>query len=231
MHSLLLLVKRNKILKITTKYYINKHSLVKKRLHILKLTKAIVKGIAVVIAMAFFLNSFIGLLGSIEFIENQNINVDPGDIEISYENLFLNVSIGIENNGLYDIKDVLIGVNFSMKSDIVDYTSVLDTNSAVLNSSIPENGQTIPSKTSANIMLEAQLADFDLDPTEIVQAFNASGDLPADWNLVDLVDEGFEVRLQLYFTIAYAFRQFQLRFDIFVDEDVVKASLVESVSS
>ncbi len=191
-------------------------------MHVLKLTKGIVKSIAVIISLAFFLNSITGLLGTFGFVENESVNVDPGDIRVNFEDLFLNISIEIENNGIYDLEEIIIGINFSIKSDVVDYTSVLDTDSTILDDDIPSEGQKIGAGETSKVELAAQLDDFELTPEQIGTLFNLTG----SWDLADLVDTGFDVSLKVYFQIKYAYKQYQLFFDLFVAEDVVKDSIV-----
>ena len=189
--------------------------------NIFKLSKTVVKIIAGIITLAFLFNSVSGLMGSLELLNGETIttqDIDPGDFQINFNDLALEIGIDIENTGIYDYKGIIIGLTFEMKSNTSDWITVLNTSSVLLNTSISPEGQTIESGKEESIQLNATLTDFELSINEIATLFGLSG----NWDLGDLLTVNFETRMNLKFSINYAFDQYQLDFDLSFDNDVIK---------
>lgn len=191
--------------------------------NIFKLSKTVVKIIAGIISFAFLFNSVSGLMGSLNLADGQSINtqeINPGDFQINFNNLSIEIGIDIENNGIYDYERIIIGITFEMKSNISDWITILDTNSSELDPSIPPEGQTIESHGGkANVLLKTELDDFKLDMTQIALLFGLNA---TSWDLSDLLDVNFETRMNLSFSISYAFKQYQIDLNLFLDNEVLK---------
>ena len=187
--------------------------------NIFKLSKTVVKVIAGIISVAFIFNSVSGLMGALNMVNGESINIqdiNPGDFQINFNDLAIEIGLDIENSGIYDFEDIIIEMTFEMKSNISDWITVLNTTSVLLNSSIPLEGQTIKPGEKEKILLNATLNDFALTINEIETLFL----LPSNWDLGDLLD--FESRMNLKFSIAYAFKQYQLDFDLSLDNEVIQ---------
>jgi len=191
--------------------------------NIFKLSKTVVKVIAGIITVAFLFNSVSGFMGALDMLDGESINVqdlNSDDIKINFSELALEIGLDIENNGIYDFEDIIIGMTFEIKTNISDvWNTVLNTSSVELNSSISPEGQTIEPDKKESILLNATLTDFELSIEEIGILLGLNGTL---WDLGDLLDGGFETRMNLKFSIAYAFKQYQLDFDLSLDNDVIK---------
>ncbi len=187
--------------------------------HILKIIRGVVKITSVLIVIAFFLNSINGIFGAFDLanggVQMQDINSD--DFRIQYDDLHVEVGLTIENNGIYPINNVLLGVKFELKTNISDWTTVLDRTSAEMNSTepIPATGDTIPVDGSLNIEVKADMDLFALNTTEIGALFNLTG----NWDIGALFNVGFEARMTLTFTISYALDQYDLSFEILIEGD------------
>jgi len=189
--------------------------------NIFKLSKTVVKVIAGIITVAFLLNSVSGFMGALDMLDGESINtqeIDPGDFQINFNNLSIEIGLDIENKGIYDFEDVIIGLTFEMKSNIFDWMTILNTTSVILDSSIDPEGQTIEPGEKISVNLTAELTDFAMSISDIEDNFG----LPAGWDLGDLLDVNFESRMNLKFSIAYAFKQYQLDFDLSFDNDAIK---------
>ena len=192
--------------------------------NIFKLSKTVVKVIAGIISFAFIFNSVSGLMGSLNLADGESINtqeINPGDFQINFNNLSIEIGIDIENNGIYDYEGIIIGITFEIKTNISDvWTTILDTNSSELDPSIQPEGQTIESNGGkASIILEAGLDDFKMNMEQIGFLLGLNGTL---WDLGDLLDVNFETRMNLSFSISYAFKQYQLDLNLFLDNEVLK---------
>ncbi|MHA1719671.1 MAG: hypothetical protein ACTSWX_01400 [Promethearchaeota archaeon] len=190
--------------------------------NIFKLSKTIVKIIAGIISFAFIFNSVSGLMGSLNMVDGETINtqdINPGDFKINFNDLSIVIGIDIENKGIYDFENIIIGMTFEVRSNISDWTTLLNTTSADLNTSISSEGQTIKPGKKENIILNATLNDFELIPDQIAELFGLN---KTSWDLGDLLDVNFETRMTLTFSIAYAFKQYQLDFILSLDNDVIK---------
>ena len=189
--------------------------------NIFKLSKNVVKVIAGIITLAFIFNSVSGLMGSLDLVNGESINtqeINPGDFQINFNNLSIEIGIDIENSGIYDFEDIIIGLTFEMKSNLFNWETILNTTSVILNSSIHPDGQTIKPGEKISVNLIAELGDFAMNISEIEDKFG----LPPGWDLGDLLDVNFESRMNLKFSIAYAFKQYQLDFDLSFDNDAIK---------
>lgn len=191
--------------------------------NIFKLSKTVVKVIAGIITVAFIFNSVSGFMGALDLLDGESINVqdlNSDDIKINFNELALEIGLDIKNNGIYDFEDVIIGMTFEIKTNISDvWNTILNTTSVELNSSISPDGQTIKPEKEVSILLNATLSDFEMSIKDIGFLLGLNGTL---WNLGDLLDGGFETRMNLKFRIAYAFKQYQLDFDLSLDNDVIK---------
>ncbi len=189
--------------------------------NIFKLSKTVVKVIAGIITLAFIFNSVSGLMGSLDLVNGESINtqeINPGDFQINFNNLSIEIGIDIENNGIYDFEDIIIGLTFEMKSNLFDWMTILNTSSVILDSSIDPDGQTIEPGEKISVNLTAELEHFAMSISEIEDSF----ELPPGWDLGDLLDVNFESRMNLKFSIAYAFKQYQLDFDLSFDNEALK---------
>ena len=191
--------------------------------NIFKLSKTVVKVIAGIITVAFLFNSVSGFMGALNLLDGESINVqdfDPDDIKINFNELALEIGLDIENNGIYDFKGIIIGMSFEIKTNISeDWNIILNTTSDELNSSISSEGQTIKPGNKESILLNATLTDFEMNIEDIGILLGLNGTL---WDLGNLLDGGFETRMNLRFSIDYAFKQYQLDFDLSLDNDVIK---------
>jgi len=190
--------------------------------NIFKLSKTIVKIIAGIISFAFIFNSVSGLMGSLNMVDGETINtqdINPGDFKINFNDLSIVIGIDIENKGIYDFENIIIGMTFEVRSNISDWTTLLNTTSADLNTSISSEGQTIKPGKKKNIILNATINAFELIPDQIAELFGLN---KTSWDLGDLLDVNFETRMTLTFSIAYAFKQYQLDFILSLDNDVIK---------
>jgi len=178
--------------------------------HILKLVRGLVKFVAVLISIAFLVNGLNGILSVTSLVDGQGITTDainPDDFKIKYDDLHIEIGIKINNTGVYDIEDVVIGMKFFVRTNITDWNTVLDTNSTALNSSIPSSGDIIRPNQAKTIEIVADLPDFTLSPQDIADLF---GIIDPNWDLADLLNVNFEVKMELTFTISYAFHQYQV---------------------
>ena len=191
--------------------------------NIFKLSKTVVKVIAGIITIAFLFNSVSGFMGALDMLDGESINVqdlDADDIKINFSELALEIGLDIENKGIYDFEEIIIGMTFEIKTNISDvWNTVLNTTSVELNTSISSVGQTIEPGEKESILLNATLTDFELTIEEIGILLGLNGTL---WDLGDLLDGGFETRMNLKFRIVYAFKQYQLDFDLSLDNDVIQ---------
>lgn len=191
--------------------------------NIFKLSKTVVKVIAGIITVAFIFNSVSGLMGSLNLVDGESINtqdINPGDFKIKFDELSIAIGIDIENNGIYDYEGIIIGITFEMKNSTTDWITILDTNSSALDSNIPPEGQTIERNGGkASIVLEAEMDDFILDMDEIAERFGLNA---SSWDLGDLFVDDFLTRMNLTFSISYAFKQYQLDFNLFLNHEVLK---------
>ena len=189
--------------------------------NVFKLSKTVVKVIAGIITLAFIFNSVSGFMGSLDLVNGESINtqdINPGDFQINFNNLSIEIGIDIENNGIYDFEDIIIGLTFEMKSNLFDWMTILNTTSVILDPSIDPEGQTIEPGEKISVKLMAKLEDFAMNISDIENNF---GLLPG-WDLGDLLDVNFETRMNLKFNIAYAFKQYQLYFDLSFDNEAIK---------
>lgn len=185
--------------------------------HVLKVIRGSVKAIALLVMLAFFLNSVNGIFGAMDLANGgvQVQNIDPDDFRIQYDDLYVEVGLKLENNGIYPINDVLLGVKFELRiNNESDWETVLDRNSTEMDSSnpIPATGDTIAVGESLDIEVSAPMELFALNTTEIGELFNLTG----SWDVSDLFNIGFEARMTLTFTISYALDQYGLAFEILV---------------
>ncbi|UYP47025.1 hypothetical protein NEF87_003310 [Candidatus Lokiarchaeum ossiferum] len=192
--------------------------------HVLKIIRGSVKALSLLVMLAFVLNSVNGIFGAMDLADGgvQIQDIDPDDFRIKYDDLHVEVGLNLENNGIYPINDVLLGVKFELRIDNESaWETVLDRNSTEMDSAtpIPATGDTIAVGESLRIEVSADMDLFALNTTEIGELFN----LTAPWDVADLFDVGFEARMTLTFTISYALDQFGLKFEILViGEDVEK---------
>ncbi len=192
--------------------------------NVFKLSKTVVKIIAGIISFAFVFNSVSGLMGSLNLVDGQSINtqdIDPGDFQINFNNLSIEIGIDIENNGIYDYEGIIIGITFEIKSNISDnWIMILDTNSTELDLDIGPEGQTVEKNGGKeSILLKTEEDDFIMNVEAIGLLLGLNGTL---WDLSDLLDVDFETRMNLTFSISYAFKQYQLDFNLFLDNEVLK---------
>ena len=195
--------------------------------NIFKISKTVVKVIAGIISFAFIFNSVSGLMGSLNLVNGESIttqDLEPGDFEIKFDELALEIGIDIENEGIYDFEGIIIGITFEIKSNISDvWNIILNTTSDQLDPNITSDGQTIKPGHKESILLNATIDDFALDPNQIATLFGLNA---SSWDLVELFDVDFETRMNLRFSISYAFKQYQLDFDLSLDNDVLKGGFV-----
>lgn len=189
--------------------------------NIFKISKTVVKVIAGIITFAFIFNSVSGFMGSLELLDGESINardINPGDFQINYSNLSILIGIDIENKGIYDFEGIIIGMTFEMKSNITGWKTILNTTSVELNSYISSDGQIIKPGEEVSILLNATFDNFEMDINKIEEEFI----LPSNWDLGDFLSDNFETRMNLRFSIDYAFKQYQLDFDLSLDNEVIK---------
>ncbi|QEE14811.1 hypothetical protein DSAG12_00628 [Promethearchaeum syntrophicum] len=195
--------------------------------NIFKLSKTIVKVIAGIITVAFIFNSVSGLMGSLDFLDGESItpqDLEPGDFKINFNELAIEIGIDIENKGIYDFEGIIIGLTFEIKSNISEvWNVILNTTSDQLNTSISSDGQRIEPGEKESILLNATIDDFALDPNQIAILFGLNA---SSWDIVELFEVDFEIRMNLRFSIDYAFDQYQLDFDLSLDNDVLKGGFV-----
>ena len=191
--------------------------------HILKIVRAAVKTISVIISIALILNMVSGLMGAFTLFDEDNISaeVDPGDIIIDYSDLYIKIALNLENEGIYDMTGIIIGMKFEMRSNVTDWQTLLDTSSTALNTSIDPTGQVIHPGDSAVIGLEAELLDFEMDLVELATTFG----LLSNWTLGDLIDINFDTILTLSFQIGYAYEQYSLAFQLTLQDSFIKTGL------
>ena len=190
--------------------------------HILKLVRGGIKAVSVIISIALVLNMVSGLLGAFSLFSEDNISadVDPGDIVIDYSDLYIKIALNLENEGIYDMTGIVIGMQFEMKSNVTDWQTLLNTTSVELGSA-PPGGQVIPAGNSSIISLEAELLDFEMNLADIASTFG----LLSNWTLGDLIDINFDTILTLTFKIAYAFEQYSLSFTLTLEDSFIKTGL------
>jgi len=195
--------------------------------NIFKLSKTIVKVIAGIITVAFILNSVSGLMGALDMLDGESITtqeIDPGDFQINFSNLSIEIGLDIENKGIYDFEGIIIGMTFEIKSNISDdWNTILNTTSVKLNTSISSEGQKIEPGEKESILLNATLDDFENSTAEIGFLLGLNGTL---WDLGDLLLVDFETRMNLKFSIDYAFKQYQLDFDLSFNNEVLKGGFL-----
>ncbi|MHA1583850.1 MAG: hypothetical protein ACTSVU_08160 [Promethearchaeota archaeon] len=193
--------------------------------NIFKISKIGVKILAGIISLAFLFNTISGLMGSLEMADGETVNIQdiqPGDFIMNFGNLSLEIGMDIDNKGIYEYQDIIIGMIFEMKSNVTGWNTILNTTSVALNSSIDPKGQTIKPGENKSVVMDAGMDDFELNITEIATLFGLSG----NWNIGDLLGVNFESRMTLSFTISYAFKQYQLSFDISLNNDVIKGGFL-----
>ena len=195
--------------------------------NIFKLSKTVVKVIAGIITVAFILNSVSGLMGALDMLDGESITtqeIDPGDFQINFSNLSIEIGLDIENKGIYDFEGIIIGMTFEIKSNISDdWNTILNTTSVKLNTSISSEGQKIEPGEKESILLNATLDDFENSTAEIGFLLGLNGTL---WDLGDLLLVDFETRMNLKFSIDYAFKQYQLDFDLSFNNEVLKGGFL-----
>jgi hypothetical protein len=179
--------------------------------NILKIVKGAVKMLSVVIMIAFLFNSLIGVRTIFNIIDDNGFDIEnpeAGDFQINFENLHVELNLLINNTGIYPMEDITIGMNCSIESNVTEFTTVLDYHTPTI---------TIPRNEFRNISLVADLAEFEFDPIELGTIFN----LTAPWDMADLLDQDFNIIIILTFEIKYAFKQYQLDFEIVVPEATI----------
>ena len=189
--------------------------------NIFKLSKTVAKVIAGIISIAFLFNSVSGLMGSLNLVDGENINIQDlksEDFKINFNELYLEIGLDIENNGIYDFEGIIIAMTFEMRVSLSDWETILNTTSVDLNPSISTEGQTIKSGEKINVNLTAELDDFEMSIEDIESRFL----LPSGWDLGDLLKVNFESRMNLRFSIDYAFKQYQLDFNLSLDNEAIK---------
>ena len=191
--------------------------------NILKIVRGGVKAISIIITAALLFNMVSGIMGAFLLFDPDNVSaeVDPGDIVIDYSDLYIKIALNLDNDGIYDMTGIIIGMKFEMKSDVTDWQTLLDTNSTALNSSIAPTGQVIHPGDSAIIGLEAELANFEMNLAEIASTFG----LASNWTLGDLIDINFDTILTLTFQIGYAYEQYTLAFELTLKDSFIKTGL------
>ncbi|MCF2140593.1 MAG: hypothetical protein K9W44_11120 [Candidatus Lokiarchaeota archaeon] len=187
-------------------------------MNILKLIKGIVKGIAVIISIAFLINALTGVTTVVNMMDNQGVQVNdinPGDFRIKFDDLHIEIGLTINNTGIYPLEGVKLGMRAELKSNISDqWHEIIDTDSTKLNTSIPEYGETIYPNQVRSIILNASLPDFTSDPTQIATILGISD---PNWDLADLLNTSFEIRVFLSFDVAYAYKQYNLHIGILLN--------------
>jgi hypothetical protein len=191
--------------------------------HILKIVRGGIKAVSIIISIALLFNMVSGLMGAFTLFDPDNVSaeVDPGDIVIDYSDLYISIALNLNNDGIYDMTGIIIGMTFQMKSNVTDWQTLLNTTSVELNSSIDSTGQVIHPGESAIIGLEAELANFEMDLAEIASTFG----LASNWTLGDLIDINFDTILTLTFDIGYAYEQYSLAFELTLEDSFIKTGL------
>ncbi len=183
--------------------------------NILKILRGLVKTLALVISLAFIINGLTGITTVIDLVDNNGVSVqdiNPGDFTIKYDNLSISIGITINNTGIYDMESVKMSMKCELKSNVSEnWHEVIDTSSSV-------SGVTIGPSEVVDIDINADLIDFSSTPEEIAASL---GITDPNWDLADLLNTSFEIRVYLEFTIAYAFGQY----DITVAMDLTTADL------
>ncbi|MHA1518845.1 MAG: hypothetical protein ACTSVZ_13690 [Promethearchaeota archaeon] len=183
--------------------------------NILKIIRGLVKTIALVISLAFIVNGLTGITTVVNLVDNNGVSVqdiNPGDFTLKYNNLSIDIGITINNSGIYDMESVKMSMVCELKSNIsTEWHEVIDTASSDLGVTI-EPGEVI------DIDIAAEMVDFSQQPGEIAASL---GITDPSWDLADLLNTAFEIRVYLEFTIAYAFGQY----DITVAMDLTTADL------
>ncbi|MHA1674947.1 MAG: hypothetical protein ACTSYI_15125 [Promethearchaeota archaeon] len=183
--------------------------------NILKILRGLVKTVALVIGLAFIINGLTGITSVVNLINDQGVTVqdiNPGDFSIKYDDLHIEIGITINNTGIYDMESVKMSMLCELKSNVSqDWHEVIDTSSSV-------TGVTIGPSEVVDIDISADLIDFSSTPAEIAASLGITD--PA-WDLADLLNTAFEIRVYLEFQISYAFGQY----DITVGVDLTSADL------
>lgn len=187
--------------------------------HWLKKVRLVVKIVAAFVSLCFALNGANGIVNAIQLADG-NITaeqVNPGDFELNYNNLSINVGVKIQNPGVYDIEGVIIGIKFEMKMQGNDtWFPILDTDTVKLGNA-PSGGQTIKPGESAILGVNATMEDFLYSPAIIGVII---GNMT--WNLQTLIETNLDARLTLTFAVIYAYGQFDLDIIILMNNDAIK---------
>ena len=191
---------------------------------VLRGIRTVVKIVAVVVSIAFALNSVNGVLGAID-LANGNIKVapiNPGDFQINYENLSISVGINVTNPGMYPLEGIIIGIRFQMKTNLTNEWKTILNNDTVNLGNAPEGGIIILPGGSEIIGLNCKLIDFELTPAGIASEFGLN---PSDWDLAELLNAELEAQLDLNFTVSYAFGQYKLNVALHLGNEAVGQGL------
>lgn len=180
--------------------------------HILKIVRGLVKTIAVLISLAFVVNSLTGVTTIVNIVDNQGIEVQdfkPGDFRIKYDDLYIQIGITLNNSGIYPMENVKLGMRCELQSNLsTEWHEIINTDSTQLNSSIPAEGDLIePGSGPRNITITADLPDFSSNPSDIATILGITN---STWNFSDLLNADFKIRVFLNFTIAYAYGQYDI---------------------
>jgi hypothetical protein len=176
--------------------------------HWLKKVRLVVKIVAAFVSLCFALNGANGIVNAIQLADG-NITteeVNPGDFEINFNNLSVNVGVKIKNPGVYDIEGVIIGIIFEVQLVGNDTWFTILNNDTVKMGQAPAGGATIKPGELVIIGINATMADFLYQPAMIGIILG----LPPNWDLQTLITAGLEARLLLNFAIIYAYGQFDL---------------------
>lgn len=194
-------------------------------MNILKLVKGIVKGIAVIISIAFLINALTGVTTVINMMDNQGVQVNdfkPGDFRIKSDDLHIEVGLTINNTGIYPMEGVKLAMKADLKSNISEeWHEIINTDSTILDPNSSADGYEIDPGKSKNITLNADLPNFSADPLEIAAILGINASV---WDFATLLNADFKIRVNLSFDIAYAFGQYNLHIELQLTSEDLEAA-------
>ncbi len=187
----------------------------------LRKTRTIVKIVAALISMAFFLNAISGIMGAYNYIENLAVTPnDPqaDDFQLDYTGMNFHVGIHLNNSeSIYPMEDIVLGLYFGLATNTSDtYETIINTTSTNLEN--PTAPITVPAGEERNVTLDAIIGDFAVTIPEMITMFG----LNATFDIGTLLGDGtLKAQLILSFEIKFAMKQYSLAFTIDMHPDLI----------
>ena len=185
--------------------------------HFLIWTKRLIKTLAVVVSIAFLINSMNGIISSIQLADGETIQQTPieqGDFEVNWQNKSINIGISFNNSMIYDIENIVIHLRVLLEVNGTTNHTIMDlfSNGVAIGDDV--GGTTIKSGENKEIRINATGEQYFEDITPLLLTINPSLDL-SNWDLKDLLTSGlnfttFKVHTLIDFSFDYAFKQFQV---------------------